>query len=106
MNQRITHVFLDTDLRCQHNGLAKLAIKQKIDASKLMPGQHLIFINGALNKMKMYSPGNVVSYLRLDRGRIDLETLAKIPQAYGHDIAVKYNKALKDTLLKRLAKKR
>lgn len=104
MSQRITHCFLDTDLRCQHKGLSKIASKQKVDASKLKSGQHLAFVNVALNKIKMYSPGNVVSYLRLDRGRIDLEALALIPQAFGHDIEVKYNSALKQLLLKRLRK--
>lgn len=104
MTQRITDCFLGTDLRCQHAGLAKLAAKRKIDVSKIKPGSHIIFINNAMNKLKMYSSGEIVSYLKLSKGTLDLDAIAKIPQAYGDNIRMKYNSALRRTLLQKLKK--
>jgi len=102
MTQKLIRCFLGTDLRCQHDGLTKLAHKQKVDVDKLKPGQHIIFINNALNKLKMYSSGNILSYLRLPNGRIDLNTLGDIPRAFGSDMKTKYTSALKKQIERKL----
>ena len=101
--QRLVRCFLDSDMRCQHNGLAKIASKAKVNVYNLAKGEHVVFINGRLNRVKMFSPGGILSYLKVSKGQIDLATLALIPQAFNDgDIDVGYSRALKTGLKKRL----
>ena len=100
--QTLTHCFLNTDLRCQHDGLTLIAKKRRVDVMELPTGEHVIFINTNQNKMKMFSPGGVLSYLRLKTGKIDLNTLAKIPQSFGEGIEVAYSRSLRKVLREKL----
>lgn len=97
----ILRCFVNADLRNGHQGLAAMAKKDRISVDQLEAGQYLVFINTAKNKMKVYTANNIVAYLRLNRGRIDLATISKIPQSFqGGDIH--YDDALKSRLLETL----
>lgn len=98
-NKLIT-AFIGTDMRCQHIGLAAIAKGRKVNVYELKTGEHVVFINTALNRIKMFSPGGVLSYLRVD-GRIDMGTLSRIPRAFAGDLPVAYGKALKEVLEKK-----
>lgn len=100
MNQ-IIRVFFDTHLGNGHDGLAKLASKEKIDVKNLNVGEYVVFINRDKSAFKLYATSFTVAHLRLPKGKIDLNTIAKIPTFFnGHEI--NYNKALKATLLEKL----
>lgn len=98
---RVTHFFVGADLRCQHDGLALLAAKKGVSVSKLKEGNHVIFVNNSKNKIKMYSPGGVLSYMKSDR-RLDLQAVGRIPQTFGKSIELKYKGALKSRIEKTL----
>lgn len=97
---KLIRVFLDVDMRNQHDGLARLADNQGYNLSKLNLGEHVIFLNSKLNKLKMYSYGGVLSYLRLPKGRIDLNSIRSIPNAFtaGETVDVAYTDALRKSL--------
>jgi hypothetical protein len=65
---KAVHLFLDTDMRCGHYGLFLVAKKSKVLIQTLRPGEAVIFINTAKNKIKTFGPNGVVSYLRVDKG--------------------------------------
>lgn len=102
---KLVNAFLDVDMRCQHDGLAKIAKKHRVDVWSLSPGEHVVFINRAMDRIKMFSPNGVLSYLRLKSDqRIDLDTLKYIPEAYdgSKDLRVTYSQALRKSLSKRV----
>jgi len=103
--QKLVRCFMDVDLRCQHDGLTKLAAKHKVFIRTMKPGQHYVFINKAMNKIKMLSFGNVLSYYKQDKGKISLETLRHIPDAFtGGQIDVAYSDALEKLVKQKLNK--
>ena len=91
---RVVAVFVGVDLRCQHDGLAKVARKRRVEPLKLKPGQHVVFVNGKRDKVKMYSANMIVSYLKLPRGEVvDLRALKYFPESFsGGEIS--YTKAI------------
>lgn len=102
MRQRIVHIFFDVDMRNQHDGLAAYAKKHNVDVNKLEPLTHVIFINRALDRLKMYSCKGVLSYLRV-KGGIDLEAIQYIPEVFvGNDVSIAYAKALRKRLQDKL----
>jgi len=104
MTNRLITAFVGTDMRCQHNGLAIIAKKRKVDVYDLKVGEHVVFVNTALDRIKMFSAGGVLSYLKV-KGGIEMETLAYIPKAFAGNLPVAYGSALKAVLQKKLAKK-
>lgn len=105
--QRLVQCFLDTDMRNQHDGLAKLAAKRDVNVYKLRKGEHIVFINGKLNRVKMFSKGGVLSYLKLRKGmEFNLDTLRKIPEAFNESESFEliYSKALKSAIREKLGK--
>lgn len=100
---KVTRIFLNTDLRCQHNGLALVAGKENVRLDKLKPGEHVLFINTKRDKVKMYSRNGVLSYYK-QKGRLDIEAVAKIPAAFGELNELTYVKSLRDVVKARLSK--
>jgi len=100
----VIRCFLDVDMRCQHFGLSKHAKKYKVDVSKLKAGEHVMFINKAINRVKIYSAGGVLSYLAT-KGILDLAAVGQIPTCFGSDIQVKYASAIKLMFKQREIKK-
>jgi len=96
----ITHCFLEADLRGQHASLANAAKKgAKVDVSKLKSGQHLLFINRKRDKMKMFSANNIVSYMKLPSGTIDLGAIKHFGSCFDKDLEMTYSQALRKRLL-------
>jgi len=80
---KIVRYFPNSDLRGQHKGLAEIAKANRIDVNKLAPGEYLIFVNNARDKLKMYAAGNVIAYLRMPQGRrIDLRVIQYLPRFF------------------------
>lgn len=103
--QNLIQCFLDADMRCQHDGLAKIAKRKDLDVYSLKKGEHVVFINSALDRIKMFSSGAVLSYLRLKKGKVNLETLRLIPEAFNDgNLEVAYSRALKQVLETKLKK--
>lgn len=105
--QKLVQCFLEADMRCQHDGLAKIAKKMDLDVYALAKGQHVVFVNTALDRIKMFSHGGVLSYLRMKSGKVNLETLRLIPEAFNDspDFEIAYSKSLKKVLEDKFKKK-
>lgn len=99
---KLVRVFFDTDMRNQHDGLLKIAKKEGVDAASIAPGEHILFINTKMNRMKMLSSGGVLSYWRGRQGeRVNLEAIQYIPDAFSAG-KINYTKALKNLMLGKL----
>jgi hypothetical protein len=104
---KIVRVFLDTNLSLQHNGLFMLAAKNKVNLTKLDLGEHVVFVNKALNKVKVYSCGGIVSYMRRDDGqRIDLGLISHIPTCFDKQLRLDWEKAAALSLDQKLKNKK
>lgn len=107
MSGRVIQCYLNSDLRCSHDGLAEVAKKDKIMVKSLEPGQYVVFINSKKDRMKVYASNNVLAYLRLEDGRrIDLNTVREIPRAFAASGRIDYDKALEKVVREGLEKKR
>lgn len=110
MSQRMLRCYLNSDLRCGHQGLSDLAKKDGIRVKDLAPGEMIVFVNAKRDRVKVYASSNVLAYLRLERGSIDLNTIREIPKAFQGSGKIDYDKALKETvesaLMRRAAQKR
>lgn len=88
-----------------HIGLALIAKKHaKIKVEELGPGEIVMFLNKAKDKLKIIGhKGVVMGYLRQPHGkRIMLEAIQFIPQTFGGSGAIHYDRALEEALTKRL----
>lgn len=101
----ILQVFLNADLRCGHDGLAQLAKKHGMNVAKIESGQFLIFINGQRSKVKIYAASNVIAYLKLDKGRLNMDTIREIPRVFAAKGRMDYDEALKLAVEKSLSKR-
>lgn len=101
---KILRVFLDTDMRKQHDGLFQVAADHKVNVKNLDPGEHVIFINSALNKIKIYSARGLLSYYRKDKGKIDLNLIEHIPESFNSFGVVEWKKAERTALEAKLGK--
>lgn len=102
---KIIQIFLGADLRCCHDGLAEIARKQKINVTELSPGEFVIFINTCLNRIKLYTANEVVAYLKLKTGKIDMRTISLIPKAFMASGKIQYDESLKNILIEKLGDK-
>lgn len=96
---KVIHVFQNVDMRNQHDGLTALALKKKINLKALPPGEHVVFINANVNKIKVYSPDGtpdgVLSYKRKTDGVINLGMIEELPRCMGSDGKFNLEKAEK-----------
>lgn len=109
---KLLHVFFDTDFRCRHAGLAARAKKEsKFDIDDLGPGDMLVFINAARDRVMVLAgldeddSHGVLGYYRSPHGRIDLEAIQYIPDAFAGG-NLRFESALKKSLIERLSKPR
>lgn len=91
---KVIRLFLDVDMRLQHAGLVQYASENKVDLKSLSKGEHVVFINHALNRVKVFSPNGVLTYLYRDKGRIDLNAFSEIATAFSSDGSIDFNKRL------------
>jgi hypothetical protein len=97
---RILRVIFEADMRGGHRALSSLAKDLKIYVDKLNDGEHVVFINRRLDRIKVYSSRNVLSY-HLSHTKLDLTALSYFSQCYGAK-GFSYDEALKKSLQKRL----
>lgn len=96
---RVIQCFLNTDLRNGHDGLSVIAKGSGINVTALQPGQYVVFINTAKNKLKIYTANNVVAFFRATSGQpIDLNTIRLIPLAFRSNGHLDYDRALKQVI--------
>lgn len=91
---RVLHIFKESDLRCMHDGLSKIAkTRAGVNLSNLKKGEFVFFINTSFDKIKIFCPNQMVCYLRSPQGRLNAEALKHIPNTFdGSDFS--YGKAL------------
>lgn len=104
MKNKLIRVFLNSDFRCQHDGLALIAKRQKIKVDELKKGEHIVFVNALQNKLKIYSFNGVLSYFRLKTGHIDLRIIKDLTETFNDDIALSYDKSVSAFIKKKLGK--
>ena len=103
---RVIQCFLGVNMIQGHDGLSKLAKGKGIDVKSLEPGNFVVFINNRKDRIKVYTANNVIAYLRMDSGKIDLRTISEIPRPFNASGKIDYDKALKDALLKAFERKK
>lgn len=80
---RILQIFLDSDFRMAHDGLTEVAKKNGVDVAKLEPGNYVVFVNHALNRVKLFAAGDTIAYKRLRTGqKLDVRVLQYIPEVF------------------------
>lgn len=98
----VVRFFPDSDLRGGHDNLGKKALKAGLNLKTLGQGEYVIFVNRVQNKLKMFAgSSDLLAYLKLPKGRLDLRTIALIP-SYFDGREIKYEAALRKVLEKSL----
>lgn len=91
---RLLRVFLNTHMGLGHVGLCLLASKNQVRLDALKNGEHVAFVNRQRNKVKVYSSGDVLHYIRLPQGeKLRMEAIQWIPSCFGAK-GFKYPQAL------------
>lgn len=99
----IRQVFLNTDFRNSHDGLAAIALNNGIDVSKLAHGEFVLFLNAHKDRIKLYTSNNVLAYMKMPhRHRVEMRTLRLIPEAFMASGRIQYDETLKEVLMKEL----
>lgn len=102
---RIIQVFQNADLRYGLPGLSLICKKYNIPLDSLSHGEYVVFINTAQTMVKVIAGHQVVAQFRRDKGqRIDLNTIAYIPQCFMAHGALSYDEMLKDYFEEKLKK--
>lgn len=107
MTRKVIHVFWDTDMRCRHDGLIARAKKEKVKFEELDPGQILVFINHAKDRLMVLTPTDedntlgVLGYYRSPTRRIDPMAIQYISLAFGGQ-GFDFKRSIKASLLERL----
>lgn len=100
----ILRVFINADLRAGHDGLSKLAKDNGLNTQQIEPGSFLVFINTAKDKLKVYASNQVIAYLRLPKGKINMNTIRELPRVFNGS-RINYSEALKIAVEKQMAEK-
>ena len=101
---KILQYFPDQDLRAGHLGLSVVANKAKIDTNSLGQGEFLVFVNRRRDKLKMYTGGNVVAYLKMPQGhRLDPRVIQHLPRHF-NGAKINYDGAMRDVLKREFPK--
>ena len=99
---KVVRVFFDADMRGQHKALSEMATKARVKTDNLANGQYVVFVNRAKDRIKIFASNNIIAYYKSPSGRIDMNTIALIPMAFEGPRGLNYDKALANTLEKRL----
>lgn len=106
---RLLRVFFDTDMRGRHEALIARAKEEKIEFSKLKPGDVLAFVNGKRDRIMALAVTDekdsfgVLGYYRSPHGRIDPFAIRYIAEAFGggkFDMTPAIRQALEERLRK------
>ncbi len=101
----IIQVFMNVDMRNMHEGLAEIASKNGINVQELKLGQFVVFINAMKTRVKIFAANDVVAYQRSRSGKIQMETIQRIPESFGAG-GFDYDSALRAVLTKLLTKQK
>jgi hypothetical protein len=93
-NGRLLQVFLNQDMRNGHEGLAAVAKSAGLDVKALEPGQFVVFVNSAMDRLKMYAAANVVAYQSLAGRKVDMRVIREIPRVFQATGTLDYDQAL------------
>lgn len=108
MSAKIVTLIDNVGMGNGHIRLAEIAKRvAKIDVEELGPGQIVMFLNRAKDKLKiMGHRGVVTGYLRMPKGqRIMMEAIQYLPQTFGSG-EINYDSALREALRTRLQRGR
>jgi hypothetical protein len=95
---RIVQLILDADMRCRHDGLAKVAKDAGVDVDTLTDGQFVVYLNRKRNYLCLYGSRNLLASVRLKTGTIDVDTIRFIPGIFMAKGRLDYNDALRKAL--------
>lgn len=103
MKPVVRFVITDTHMGLSHDGLTEV-IRQHKKKNPLFArvleteGGMVLFVNGAMTKLKLYSPNSeVIGYLKLTGGRrVSAGSIDQIPATFGG--SVEYSRAVKSAL--------
>lgn len=102
---RLVQVFLNTTMICAHKGLTEICKKHGIKVGELKNGEYVVFINTAQNRIKIYTSNNVIAYYKAPTGRIDLQTIRRIPGCFTGSVDFAMDRALREVLEELFVKK-
>jgi hypothetical protein len=98
MNEpRIIQVFQNVSMTNGHDGLVGIASAAGVKLKEIKHGEMVIFINERRDKMKVYAANDVLAYYRSPSGRIQMEMVQHIPNAFCGG-QIDFKRALRTTL--------
>lgn len=99
---KIVRFIPHADLRCSHDGLAKLAkdeLKVKVDDLKV--GECVMFVNSAWTAFKIYCANNVILHYKDPRGhKLNVQAVYSGVPTFMKGREINYSKALTYEVLK------
>lgn len=98
MNGKIIRVFQNVDMRNQHEGLRKISLDNNIDTTELENCSYVIFINKKQTILKVFSGHNVLATHKPYSGRLSMESIQYIPEAFGGGSDFNMTRAVKTAL--------
>ena len=99
---RIVRLFNGADMRAQHSGLKALARAKGVNLDQLDFGEHVVFLNAAKSRMKIFSCNGVLSYFYKDKGEIDMGIIQEIPKTFDSTSGFDFRKATQERVLKKM----
>lgn len=101
---RVVQCFFDVNMQNGHDGLQLIAKKGGVDVRLLGQGEFVVFINRDRNRIKLYATNNTTAYYKRPRGAspLSLESIPNIVKAFGQSGKIDYDRALKQTIEKKL----
>lgn len=106
MSNPIKHIFHDVNMANQHEGLAQIALEEKIDISRLRLGDMVIFLNSPKDRVKILAgtgeegSRGLIAYYRSPKGKFDMNAIAHIPTFFNGG-AIDFTKAIRKSLLEK-----
>lgn len=93
-SNKILRVIFDSDMRCSHDGLRKIALKLKVKVDDLTKGEFIVFINTKQTMLKIFAAGNTIAFFKTPDGkRMNMNVIPLIP-TYFNGEEFKYDKAV------------
>lgn len=95
---RIVQVFLNADMRQGHSGLKKLAESYGIYPELFERGEYLVFINRQQKMLKVMAGKDLIAFYKSPSGRLTMESIQYIPEAFLSDGNFEMGLAIKRAL--------
>lgn len=106
-NNNIIHIFREVNMSFQHDSLGSICNGAGISIKDLRPGEHVIFINASVTRLKLMSHGGLISYWKTpDGGKLNLNMVEFIPECFNARKGMDWKKADRMAIEKVFAKTR